>query len=98
MLRGNSLDIHLEESGQSASFRKGFSTRLDMTIKRARITSRLVAIHVGVKEREVDFWRAGITVPHGAQCHRLSQLLRVDLSWLCLAAVPVVREYERCAS
>ncbi|WP_175105658.1 XRE family transcriptional regulator [Pararobbsia alpina] len=64
-----------------------------MSIKRARITSRLVATYVGVKERDVDFWRAGITVPHGAQCQRLSQLLGVDLSWLCLAAAPVVREY-----
>jgi hypothetical protein len=69
-----------------------------MTIKRAGITSGLVAADVGVREREVDFWRAGITVPQSTHCQRLLQLLRVDLSWLCLAAGPIVRQYERSAS
>ncbi len=89
MQRVSRLDIHLQENTHSDHFRKRFSTRLDMTIKRARITSRLVASYVGVKERDVNFWRAGITVPLASQCQRLSQLLRIDVAWLCVAPGPV---------
>lgn len=85
MRRANTLDLHLEKHAHSDRFRKGFSTRLDMTIKRAKITSRLVASTLGVKERDVNFWRAGITLPGGAQCRRLSQFLSIDLAWLCVA-------------
>ncbi|SAL26287.1 hypothetical protein AWB64_02157 [Caballeronia sordidicola] len=85
MRRANQLETHLERYTHSDRFRKLFSAKLDMTIKRARITTRLVASYVGVKEHEVNFWRAGITLPGSGQCRRLSRLLRVDLAWLCAA-------------
>jgi hypothetical protein len=82
MRRANELEVHLETNTHSDRFRKRFSTKLDMTIKRARITTRLVASYMGVNEHEVNFWRAGITLPGSGQCHRLSRLLRVDVTWL----------------
>lgn len=85
MRRANELEVHLERNTHSDHFRKLFSTKLDMTIKRAKITTRLVASYMGVKERDVTFWRAGITLPQSAQCRRLSQLLCVDVGWLCAA-------------
>ena len=83
MRRANELEVHLQRNTHSDRFRKLFSTKLDMTIKRARITTRLVASYMGVKEDEVNFWRAGITLPGSGQCHRLSRLLRIDVTWLC---------------
>lgn len=81
----NDLEVHLDRNTQSDRFRRIFSTRLDMTIKRARLTTRLVALYLNVKERDVTFWRAGITLPGSAQCRRLSSLLHVDVAWLCVA-------------
>jgi hypothetical protein len=85
MRRANELEVHLERNSHSDMFRKLFATKLDMTIKRAKMTTRLVASYMGVKERDVMFWRAGITLPQSVQCRRLSQLLRVDVAWLCAA-------------
>ena len=83
MRRANELEVHLDRNTHSDRFRKLFSTKLDMTVKRARFTTRLVASYMGVKEHEVHFWRAGITLPGSGQCRRLSRLLRVDVAWLC---------------
>jgi hypothetical protein len=91
MQRTSSLDMHLQGNAQSERFRKRFATRLDMTMKRAKITSRIVAGYLGVREQDVTFWRAGITLPQGAQCRRLSQLLSIDLAWLCLAPASALR-------
>jgi hypothetical protein len=79
------LDAHLQGNEQSDGFRRRFAARLDMTMKRARITSGRLAAFLGVKEPDVMFWRAGITLPQGAQCRRLSQFLQVDVAWLCVA-------------
>jgi hypothetical protein len=79
------LDAHLQGHEHSDGFRRRFATRLDMTMKRARITSRRLASYLGVKEPEVVLWKAGITLPQGGQCRRLSQLLQVDVAWLCVA-------------
>lgn len=91
MQRVSSLDVHLEGHAQSDQFRRGFATRLDMTMKRARIPSRLVASYLGVREREVMFWRAGITLPQGSQCRHLSKLLGIDVAWLCVAPSAALR-------
>ena len=56
-----------------------------MTMKRAKVSSRAVAASVGVLARDVALWRAGVTVPTGPECRGLSELLRVDVGWLCLA-------------
>jgi transcriptional regulator with XRE-family HTH domain len=78
------LDAHLQGNEQSDGFRRRFAARLDMTMKRAKITSRRLASYLGVNEPEVALWRAGITLPQGGQCRRLSQFLQVDVTWLCL--------------
>lgn len=81
----SNLDAYLRGNEQSDGFRRRFAARLDMTMKRARMTSRRLASHLGVKEPEVVLWRAGITLPQGGQCRLLSQLLNVDVAWLCVA-------------
>ena len=81
----SNLDAYLRGNEQSDGFRRRFAARLDMTMKRARMTSRRLASHLGVKEPEVVLWRAGVTLPQGGQCRLLSQLLRVDVAWLCVA-------------
>jgi hypothetical protein len=62
--------------------RPAYQRALDMTMKRAKNTFRRLASYLGVKEPEVVLWRAGITIPQGGQCRRLSQLLQVDVVWL----------------
>ena len=63
--------------------RRAFAARLDMTIKRAKVTSGRVARSLGVSEHEVTLWRAGVIVPKSTHCERLSDLLDVDVAWLC---------------
>ena len=77
------LDAHLESTLKNNSSRRAFAARLDMTIKRSKITSSRVAKSLGVPERDVTLWRAGVTVPKSTDCERLSELLDVDLTWLC---------------
>jgi hypothetical protein len=78
-----SLDVHLRSTLEHNGSRRAFAARLDMTIKRAKVTSGRVAKSLGVPEHEVTLWRAGVTVPKSADCERLSQLLDVDVTWLC---------------
>jgi hypothetical protein len=85
MSRGLKLELHLDNNLASSGFRRAFATRLDMTIKRAKVSSRAVAASVGARERDVALWRAGVTVPTGSECRRLSEFLRVNVDWLCLA-------------
>lgn len=54
-----------------------------MTIKRAKVTSSRLSRSPGVPEHDVTLWRAGVTVPKGADCERPSEHLNVDLAWLC---------------
>ncbi|WP_407670792.1 efflux RND transporter periplasmic adaptor subunit [Paraburkholderia franconis] len=60
-----------------------FAARLDMTIKRAKVTSSGVARSLRVPEHAVTLWRAGVTVPKRTDGERLSELLDVDVTWLC---------------
>ena len=83
MNRRLSLDAHLESALKSNSSRRAFAARLDMTIKRAKVTSSRVARSLGVPERDVTLWRAGVIVPKSTDCERLSELLDVDVAWLC---------------
>ena len=76
------LDAHLESTLKNNSSRRAFAARLDMTIKRAKVTSSRLARSLGVPERDV-LWRAGVTVPKSTDCERLSELLDVDVAWLC---------------
>ncbi len=68
--------------------RRAFAARLDMGLKRAGFTSLHVAKLLNVAAAEVQYWRAGITVPSRETCYRLSTLLHVDIAWLCLGATP----------
>jgi hypothetical protein len=83
MNRRLNLDAHLENTLKNGGSRRAFAARLDMTIKRSKITSSRVAKSLGVPERDVTLWRAGVTVPKSTDCERLSELLDVDLAWLC---------------
>ena len=83
MNRRLNLDAHLETTLKNKSSRRAFAARLDMTIKRAKVTSGRVTRSLGVPERDVTLWRAGVTVPKSMDCERLSELLEVDVTWLC---------------
>ncbi|AXF06107.1 hypothetical protein CUJ88_48400 (plasmid) [Paraburkholderia hospita] len=83
MNRRLNLDEHLQGTLKHNGSRRAFAARLDMTIKRAKVTSGRVARSLGVPEHEVTLWRAGVTVPKSADCARLSELLDVDVAWLC---------------
>jgi hypothetical protein len=77
-------NTYFENSLTDAVCRRAFAARLDMTLKRAKMASRRVAQCLGVPEHDVTLWRAGVTVPGAAQCRHLSELLRVDVAWLCV--------------
>jgi hypothetical protein len=83
MNRRMNLDAHLESTRKNNNSRRAFAARLDMTIKRAKVTSSRVARSLGVPERDVTLWRAGVIVPKSMDCERLSELLDVDVAWLC---------------
>ncbi|TCG02735.1 hypothetical protein BZM27_53620 [Paraburkholderia steynii] len=83
MNRRLNLDAHLESTLKNRRARRAFAARLDMTIKRAKVTSGRVAKTLGVPERDVTLWRAGVVVPKSTDCARLSELLDVDVAWLC---------------
>lgn len=77
------LDQYLEVTSTTNRWRRAFAARIDMTLKRGRLTSAWVARRLGVSEGQVGFWRDGVIVPTAEQCRRLSALLKVDLDWLC---------------
>ena len=49
------LDVHLQNTLKHNGSRRAFAARLDMTIKRAKVTSGRVARSLGVPEHEVTF-------------------------------------------
>lgn len=69
--------------GASARWRRGFSARLARTLKQAKWSTHRIARRLQVQEGVVRFWLAGVINPNGQECLRLSQLLQVDLVWLC---------------
>jgi hypothetical protein len=83
MNRSLNVDVHLQSTLKHNGSRRAFVARLDMTIKRAKVTTGRVARLLGVPEHEVTLWRAGVLVPKSTDCARLSELLDVDVTWLC---------------
>jgi ribosome-binding protein aMBF1 (putative translation factor) len=77
------LDSALRSVGNTNRWRRLFSTRLDMTLKRAQLSSSRVARALKVPESLVRLWRAGVATPTGDQCTRLSSFLKIDVQWLC---------------
>jgi hypothetical protein len=53
MNRRLNLDAHLESTRENNTSKRAFAARLDMTIKRAKISSSRVARSLGVPERDV---------------------------------------------
>jgi transcriptional regulator with XRE-family HTH domain len=81
----SSLDHHAEQAHENRDAHareRAFAARLDMTIKRSRLSSSRVAKSLGVAEGDVALWRAGITMPRASDYRRLSDLLHVDVQWL----------------
>jgi hypothetical protein len=82
-----SLDHHANRTSandnrENHARERAFAARLDMTIKRSRLSSSRVAKSLGVAEGDVALWRAGITMPRVSDCRRLSEILQVDVGWL----------------
>jgi hypothetical protein len=84
MSRYLNLELHLDNNLASNASRRTFAARLDMTMKRAKVSSRAVAASVDVLVRDVAL-QAGVTILTGSECRRFSEFLRVDVDWLCLA-------------
>jgi hypothetical protein len=95
-MKSNSLTHnHISDNRDNAANQRlgrAFAARLDMTIKRSRLSSSRVAKSLGVTEGDVALWRAGITMPHRSDCHRLSKLLHVDASWLSVGSAEPVAD------
>lgn len=84
MIRRANLEVQLDRNRTSTNWRRAFAAKLDMTMKRANLSTCAVASSVGVPERDVALWRAGASAPESCgQIERLSAVLRVDLHWLC---------------
>jgi hypothetical protein len=78
-------DAHLHDALAHDVSRRSFAARLDMTLKRSKMSTGRVARSLGVNEGDVALWRAGVTVPAAVECRQLSQLLGVDAEWLCVS-------------
>jgi hypothetical protein len=74
---------HLERSGEDSSLRRALAARLDTALKRAGVSSARIAKRFDVNERDVQFWRRGITVPPLGVFARIAAFLNVDVYWLC---------------
>ena len=79
---------HLERSGEDSSLRRALAARLDTALKRAGISSACAAKRLDVREREVQFWRQGITVPPLNVFTRIAAFLNLDVYWLCTGQTP----------
>ena len=59
----DSLDKHLKRAINDHRLRRAFAAQLDMTMKRAKLTSARLSRMLRVPERDIGRWRAGIMVP-----------------------------------
>ena len=80
---------HLERSSEDNSLRRALGARLDTALKRAGVSSASAARRLEVSEREVQFWRQGITVPPLNVFTRIAAFLNLDVYWLCTGQTPV---------
>jgi hypothetical protein len=78
-----SLDKQLTEATNNSRLRRAFAARLDMTMKRAKLTSAHLARSLRIPERDISLWRAGIVMPGRIDCQRVSSILDIDVKWLC---------------
>jgi transcriptional regulator with XRE-family HTH domain len=74
--------VDTSDTAREESRLRVFGKRLDMALKRAKISSGQVAKVLGVRETDVQFWRAGITAPVMDQCRRLAEYLNMPMQWL----------------
>ncbi|KKB62085.1 hypothetical protein WM40_19520 [Robbsia andropogonis] len=88
MLLHKSIDTVIQERLEEDAVRRTFSTRLDMTLKRKKLSSSRIARQLGVAVQHLQLWRAGVTVPTIRQVRRLSALLDVPMDWLCAVGEP----------
>lgn len=58
-------NTYFENSLTDTVCRRAFAARLDMTLKRAKMTSKRVAQSLGVPEHDVTLWRVSVAVPRG---------------------------------
>jgi len=79
---------HLERSNGDSSLRRALAARLDTALRRAGISSACAARRLDVRERDVQFWRHGITVPPLNAFTRMAAVLNLDLHWLCTGQTP----------
>jgi transcriptional regulator with XRE-family HTH domain len=79
---------HLERSGEDNGLRRAIAARLDTALKRAGISSASAARRFDVSERDVQFWRRGITVPPLRVFTRIAAILDLDVHWLCTGKTP----------
>jgi hypothetical protein len=80
--RDSKLALQLEAGHEKSEFRRLLAARLDMSLKRSKVSSSRVASLLHVAQNDVLLWRAGVTVPNSAQCHELAAMLNVDVGWL----------------
>jgi hypothetical protein len=80
----DSLEKSLKDTIKDRRLRRAFAARLDMTMKRAKLTSSQLARTLRVPERDISLWRAGVVVPESIDCVRLSTILGIDVIWLCV--------------
>ena len=80
---------HLRRSNQDSSLRRALAARLDTALKRAGISSTGAARRLEVSERDVQFWRRGITVPPLNAFTQIANFLNLDVYWLCTGKTPV---------
>jgi hypothetical protein len=73
----------LERSDEDSGRRRALAARLDKALKRAGVSSACAARRLDVSERDVQFWRGGITVPPLNAFTRMAAFLNVDVHWLC---------------
>ena len=79
---------HLDRSGEDSSLRRALAARLDTALKRAGISSARIAKRLDVSQRDVQFWRRGITVPPLGLFKRIAAFLGLDVHWLCTGQTP----------
>ncbi|TXC81137.1 helix-turn-helix domain-containing protein [Paraburkholderia azotifigens] len=74
---------HLERCRENGRVRRALAARLNTACRRAGVSSARVAKSAGVSERDVKFWRRGITSPTPQALKRIAAVIDVDFYWLC---------------
>ena len=86
---------HLERCHEDSRARRSLSARLKTALRRAGVSPACVARWTGVRERDVEFWRRGITAPPPDALNRIAGSLDLDLHWLCTGQTRLDATYSR---